>query len=448
MNKLGRYFYSFCILLICAGFCIKILLPSLAATKASKPVFKITSNYIGTAQHVAFTPDGKQFLYTEGSDGAAPQIRRWNTESYQELASIKTTQPVLLLSQNGLFYVTSTYIPKENKHTDVRVFRLSDQKQMGNFPNGTPHGKPVQILGDKPLLVIFHQAAIEKNYGSPSKRSFYFWDAQTNKLLNENPRKTMLYGFGASVFPRNAAYSADATKVLSLWPVYSRTRNGAVKQTVENLEPWSKGDEQNPKEAWLLNEVNGKIIKLPFPKKLSGTEFLWEDPALSNDATLYAATSTNNFGGWSNNGEDGTIWCYDLPHQKLLWKHFQINHFPSELLFSPDGTMLAAGGYDNEYRNNGGFLNVIDTKSGKVIHDFTEQTLWGQISDRTKKFAAGILYDNALFQKKFNMSLDEYYRKPPPGNSGLPTSLAWSPDSKTVAASYSDGSVKLWRVKE
>jgi hypothetical protein len=37
---------------------------------------------------------------------------------------------------------------------------------------------------------------------------------------------------------------------------------------------------------------------------------------------------------------------------------------------------------------------------------------------------------------------------PAPGNSGPIKALSWSLDSKTLAASYEDGSVKIWRVKE
>jgi hypothetical protein len=37
--------------------------------------------------------------------------------------------------------------------------------------------------------------------------------------------------------------------------------------------------------------------------------------------------------------------------------------------------MVAVAGEDWNYRDGFGFLNVIDIKTGKLLHNFTEQTL-------------------------------------------------------------------------
>lgn len=435
----------FCILLIAGWFIVKIIIPSLAATPPTTPAFRAQVTPWAGNQEIAFTPDGKQILdlydnYLNQSNG----IRRWDVQSGKELSPIKSREHFRLLSKSGLFYVTYDAIKTKSKN--VRIYRISDQKQIGILPDGADQGNPVQLLGTKPLIATFDIRESPTRVNRSTERRFSIWDVPAKKFISTTPAATTFYDFDNST-TSNVAFSEDGTKVLSLWPVFTGTFRGKTTQSVENLDPWPNSMNQTPKEAWLLNELNGNITKLPFPQKNHGFQFIWEKPALSKDGKLYASVNSTNFGGFEFNGEDGTIWCYDLPHQSLLWKYYSNNQGPDKLMFSPDGTMLADGGYAYDYRGTAGYLSVIDTHTGKLIHSFTEQTLWGQISDRTRNFITGKIYDIAFFKKRFGASMDKYYATQPPGNSGLPTSLAWSPDSKTLAASYADGSLKLWRVK-
>ena len=438
--KLIGWICIICIVIIGGWFTIKILMPSLAATPATVVVWKTQVIPRNGNQQVAFTPDGKQILdlydnYSDKTNG----IRRWDVASGKELPAIESQQNFISLSKNGLYYMTAD--TKEKKY----LYRISDQKQIAALPDLTKRGGIIQLLGEKPLVVTYK---IQKGKKKDStQRSYSFWDVPGHKFLRPKPRQTTLYNddFWSST---NITFSDDGTKAYSLWPVFAQTIKGKSIQYVDGLERWPNWENPKSKEAWLLNEVNGKIVKLPFTKQTSGVQFIWMKSALSKDAIHFAATSTSVKNGYSSNGEDGSVWCYDLSNRKLQWTFFQKEHFPDILRFSADNTMLANGGYFGDYKNNGGYLNVIDTKTGKLIQSYTEQTLWQQISDRTEKAIVDRMYHIAFLKNRFKKTFERYYRNTPPGNSGLPTSLAWSPDSKMLAAAYADGSLKLWRVKE
>jgi WD40 repeat protein len=440
------WFCLLCVVIIGGWFTVKILMPSLAATPATVPVWKIQVTPWGASQQVAFTPDGKQvFDLYDNYLYKAHGLKHWDVASGKELPPIKSQQDFVLLSKNGMYYTTADN--KEKRISNLRVYRISDQKQIAAIPDLSKRGNIVEILGKKPLIVTFDIQKTDAKKKGSIQRSYSFWDVENKHFLHPQPQQTTIYG-NYSIRPIDVAFSDDGSKVLSLWPVFTQTDKDKPSQFVEGLEPWPDSMNQKPKEAWLLNELNGKVIKLPFSKTTSGFQFTWDKPALSPDETVYASVSTTSFGAFGWNGEDGTIWCYDLPHRTLRWKYFKSMQGPDNLVFSPDGAMLAVGGYDYGYSGTAGYLSVIDTKTGNLIHDFTEQTLPQQISDRTRKFITDKAYNISFLKKRFGKSTERYYRDPPPGNSGLPVSLSWSPDSKMLAAAYADGSLKLWRVNE
>jgi WD40 repeat protein len=243
--------------------------------------------------------------------------------------------------------------------------------------------------------------------------------------------------------PTNLAFSNDGTKALSLWPTYSASGIGRKINYTKHLAPFPGDAVQiKPKEAQLLNEINGKTIKLPFlhTDLYDWNFFEWDKVALSQDQKFFAAASSNS---------NGTIWCYDISNRQLKWKYSQEFTFPHMLMFSPDGTMIVVAGDNINYRPNGlGFLNVIDAKTGKLIHSYTEQTLNQQIRDRTGIYLLTKLSHVPFIQKRFQQKLFFAVNSPAPENSGRIHDIAWSPDSKSLAASYEDGSVKIWRVKE
>lgn len=434
-----------CVVLIGGWFTVKILMPSLAATPATVPVWKVQVTPWAGDQHVAFTPDGKLLLDSFSNRRDHTQgIRRWDVASGKELSPIESD--LTMLSKNGMFY--ATIVKQEKQLQAMRIYRVTDQKLIGEMPLSSKTESIVDIIGTQPIIITKHFKSTKTITGSATQRSYSFWDVSKKKFLRQTPRPTILYD-SFTWSPDDIAFSDDGMKSFSIWPVFTLTSyKNKTSQFVEGLQPWPDSMIGKPKETWLLNEINGKVVKLPFSKKTPGIQFIWKNPTLSKDETLLAATSTNIKNGWSDNGEDGSVRCFDLPHRKLLWTYYKYKAFPDKLMFSPDGTMLANGGYYNSYRNNAGYLNTLNIKTGNVVHDYTEQTLWEQISDRTRKFLIDRADNTTFLKQHFDNSIEKYYLNPPLGNSGLPLSLAWSPDSKMLAAAYADGSLKLWRVKK
>jgi WD40 repeat protein len=471
-KKLLKYlgwFCLFCLLLIGKIFITEILLPARNQPPATKPLlkFRLPSKrffdlaFVPTREQphptkpttishlvqqvvssLAFTPDGKQLLglHYLNKDN---EIKRWNIKGGTELPPIKYSN-IRLLSDDGRFYVTSNFSKDQGSH--LGLYRVSDQKFIAALPDVTQNTSLVKITaGANPVAIYCYvkKAIMDDPLDRPSflKRGYSIWNIQTKRFISSTPYLTTLYGFD-DTYPANVAFSNDDTKVLSLWPTYSANGIGRKIIYTKHLAPFP-GDaiQIKPKEARLLNEINGKIIKLPFLRKNSydWNFFEWEKVALSRDQKYYAAASNNS---------NGIIWCYDISNRQLKWKYSQELTFPHMLMFSPYGTMIAVAGDNINYRNGLSFLNVIDAKTGKLIHSYTEQTLNQQIRDRTGIYLLTKLSHVPFIQKHFQQELFFAVNSPAPGNSGQIQDIAWSPDSKSLAASYEDGSVKIWHVKE
>ena len=456
--KLIGWICIFCIVVIGSVFTINIIIPSLSAPRASAPYlsFHLKPRNIG---NIAFAPDGKQFLcaYYVKRFG---EIKRWNISDGQELSSIKSkpTSFISDLSEDGRFYITSNE-PNNKKGVNLYLNRISDQTTISKLPLNKSIGNFPRIVGNPPLAICRYAKKIPRKdlESNPLevKRRHYVWNVSTKKFLQSNPPTITLFSLHDGTY-FEGAYSTDGTKVLSLWPAYTREINGHNTTVVKSFIPWEYPEKENPKEAWLLNEINGSITKLPFPGNQQFANsgyfnFGWGNSALSPDQRSFAAVGLNDSRNGSVTSEkgDGTIWCYDLAHRQLLWKYYSGRVSSDFLHFSPDATMLAIGGADFDYRINGsGFLRILDSKSGALLHSYTEQTLWQQIRDRTRIAVLKAIDNNSYLKSRFPDIFHAINFPPAPGNSGHVKHIAWSPDSKLLAASYEDGSVKIWRVKE
>lgn len=428
------------------------LIPTRKQPKPTKPIL-ISHLFLPVISTLAFTPDGKQLLglhYPKGDD----EIKRWNIERETESPPIKFPN-IRLLSDDGRFYVTSDFSKRQGSR--IRLFRVSDQKFITALPDITQDTSLVKITaGTNPVAIYCYvkKTKMDDPFDRPNflKRGYSIWNIRAKHFIFSSIlHLTTLYD-SDGINPANVAFSNDGTKVLSLWPTFSANGMGKTITYTHSLTPWPDAmlpGTMRPKEARLLNEINGKTVKLPFPYRTNSYEnmFKWDKAALSQDQKFFAAASSNS---------NGTIWCYDIPNRQLKWKYSRELTFPHLLMFSPDGTMVAVTGNNINYRLNGlNFLNIIDTKTGKLIHSYTEQTLNQQIRDRIRiYFLQKLLRGTSKLQRfaninewrdKISMSLNS---PPAPGNSGQIQDIAWSPDNKSLAASYEDGSVKIWRVNE
>jgi len=260
-----------------------------------------------------------------------------------------------------------------------------------------------------------------------------------------------------AIWNPGTAYSPNGPKVLSLYPTYIEDEKAKNQKLNNQLNGLPVKPLVPIVKIKLLNRITGKQETFDFPQDQYHPDpmFLnssYQTPQLSDDGNLYAAVSFTVKGSVSADGQDGSIWCYDLSQKKLRWHYHHEKYFPLMMAFSPDGTLLAVSGFDTTYRYNMGFTYVVDTRTGKLIHIFTEQNWKDQMKDRMTLTFHQMRYkimDTINFYRKNKLRIDDsYFHQFAPYDSGIPSALTWSPDSKTLAVSYVDGSVKLWRVKE
>jgi WD40 repeat protein len=453
--KLIGWLCLFCVVIIGGWFSVKILAPALKSPRASTPYleFHLAPRSGST---VAFTPDGKQFLCTYYINGI-DEIKRWNVSNGKELIPIQDGN-IHLLTDNGQFYVTYDFVRNQNinqRETNQRLRRTSDQSIVTLLPNNTEERHLIKIIGgSRPFAIYFDFQSVradQEYYSFNSTRRYFIWDIRKKRFVSDTPHTTKLYDYDDSD-PKDIAFSSDGSKVLSLWPAYTREDDDKITTVTKNFVPWLVPNyKQKPKDVALRNEINGSITTLPLSEKFLPFDFGWVNPALSPDQRSFAAVGLNDSrnGGVTSEEGDGTIWCYDLARRQLVWKYYPGWGSSDSLHFSPDATMLAIGGADFDYRINGsGFLRIIDSKSGTLLHSYTEQTLWQQIRDRTRIAILKAIDNNSYLKSRFPDIFHAINFPPAPGNSGHVKHIAWSPDSKLLAASYEDGSVKIWHVKE
>jgi|GEM_PF-2264010 len=483
--KLIGWFCLFCIVIIGGLFTVKILVPSLTAFHASKPYLTIHLKPWNNAfQSIAFSPDGKQLIYLNRPDKKR-ELQRWDISTGKELPSIQCNnknQDISQLSNDGRYYIVYNYV---NHETSSQLYRISDQSIVGTLPTPTMYQSLYKIVGgDHPLAIYRYQESIRDDYMgrgyevTNQKRRFYTWDVLAKHYLSPNPPTRMLYNYQYT--SDQVAIADDGKKVLSIWPTYTTKKNGKTITVTKNFVHWiqnppneEKSIAIHPKEVSLLNELNGKIMTLPFPKEytnppsLEGKSYLtqddekyflwfdfgWLNPALSPNQNLLAAMADHK---WFENGE---IWCYDLAHHNLKWRYYRAAFSPSKLQFSPDNKFLAAGGGSTgnttgnsarlDQLNGTGILSVLDANTGELLHGFTEQTLWQQIRDRTQMEISRLKHLRQSDENKIRTQNVSHhtYPIPPVDASEMVGLIAWSPDSKFLAAAYEDGSVKIWRVK-
>jgi len=452
-SKRIGWFCLFCVVYLCGWITFNIVAPSLKAPQPTEPVFKIRTGRYGS-QHIAFSQDGKQLLclYTKTTTGGN-SIRRWDTLTDKRLTPITSPEALTALSKDGRFYATEDRANRQTLH----FYRLSDQKLIGTLPFGATGETLVDIIGHQPLAISIKYDTLpgERKSDHIETSQYFIRDIRSGKLLT--PYSPIAKRQSDVIWGPGTAYTPNGPKVLSLYPIYIEN----VKEKNQQINKQLNGFPVKPRvpivKIKLFNRISGKQEILPFPQDQyhPNPTFLnssYQTPQLSDDGNLYAAVSFTSEGSVSDDGQDGSIWCYDLAQKKLRWHYHHEEYFPLMLAFSPDGTMLAASGFDTTYRYNMGFTYVVDTRTGKLIHIFTEQNWKDQVKDRMILAFHQMRYkimDTINFYRKNKLRIDDsYFHQFAPNDSGIPSALAWSPDSKTLAVSYVDGSVKIWQVKE
>jgi len=128
----------------------------------------------------------------------------------------------------------------------------------------------------------------------------------------------------------------------------------------------------------------------------------------------------------------------------LAWKQTEVDFQATILTFSPNQNLLACAGRDLDkgfygYSTAGKFI-LLDARTGQVLHRFSQETRRDRLEQKRLSRMAAI--GSKLGLKSTLSPIPKFL----PGDSGTVDAIAFSPDGKTLAAGYADGSIKLWHV--
>jgi WD40 repeat protein len=184
------------------------------------------------------------------------------------------------------------------------------------------------------------------------------------------------------------------------------------------------------------------------PNTLSGHSDQVTSLAFSADAKTLASGS-----------KDNTIKLWDAASGQEL-RTLSVHHKVAinsygvlDMVFSPDGSMLASVSETVSSSTSNFFFNVDvwDVTSGKLIHTWGEDYIWGvAFSPDGKYLAWGKGTQNMIDKIGNNVILSDVASgrevRTLSGHTARITSVAFSPDSKTLASGSDDGTIRMWDV--
>lgn len=135
-------------------------------------------------------------------------------------------------------------------------------------------------------------------------------------------------------------------------------------------------------------------------------------------------------------GGSNDLCVWDFATGKKL-REFRLEAIGHQSSFSADGKLFAMFA--------GQKLQVVDTKTGKVVHDFTGQFSGegGPAFSRDGKRLAAVNFDKSRTVTVWDLVSGKTIHQAPFGPSRYPTALALSPDGKTLADADHQGLIQL-----
>jgi WD40 repeat protein len=209
----------------------------------------------------------------------------------------------------------------------------------------------------------------------------------------------------------------------------------------------------NQIDGLLMAMEAGQNLKSLVNQKQSIVDYPAFSPILSIQDILAQIQQKNSFGdssgitsvsfGFSPDGKtivlssDNTIKLWDVTTGQPI-KTLSGNESEKTIVFSPDGKIIASGGYDKT-------IKLWDVTTGKVVKTLSSQnnSIYELIFSPDGKILASRSYNNIiqlwdLTTGKVIKSLSEH--------TDLVNSIAFSPDGKILASGSSDDTIKLWDV--
>ncbi|RKU06972.1 hypothetical protein C6501_18080 [Candidatus Poribacteria bacterium] len=391
----------------------------------------ILIGHTSTVTSVSFSPDG-QMLASGSSDGT---IRLWNPVTW-ESKSISTEHNY----GNGIIVVFSP---------DGRTLASKSGYQIYLWDTGTR--KLIMGLQDMYWAAPVVFSPDGQTFTSSSRKGIHLWHTDTGKLRH------ILSG-RSDVDRYCIRFSPDGTTLAShywrntvlLWDVAT----GELKATLAGN--WG-------------NRI-GSIAFSPDGRILASSSYseidLWDAATGKQKTTLMGEGSFNQL-MFSPNGQIlATINISGIKLWDINTKNFQdpelrctiTGYTPRvhSIAFSPDGKTLASG-YEREN------IRLWDVSSGNVKQVFTGHPY--QLSVQSVAFSPNgktlaslsistqssdskaeiLLWD--VDTGKYRMTLKGHGKDIGEGSSCHSSSVAFSPDGKTLVSGSSDGTVRLWNIK-
>jgi WD40 repeat protein len=283
---------------------------------------------------------------------------------------------------------------------------------------------------EKRLCAVTYHSERGANNSSQLFYQWWLWDTSSGQLLKTRhwlSTDSLHDGFGY----KNKAFSADGQHLYTA----IQHRSGIHTHNSHNE---ATGGLQ------LDDALTGKPIVLANPVFQPGWwANEWRNLTFSSNGKHVAAVFSSAGGGYILNGYDKIIHIWDFPAQSWQAKYFERGFITEIMQFSPNGEYLACGGFDAKETVGGfsakGKLIVINVRDGRHIQTFSEE----KPSDQWEQWRLSQTNRSASDSPQPARRFKPQYL---PGSSGNVYALSWSPDSKSLAASYANGEIKLWRV--